>query len=115
MVFDGLYGVFNDSLPDGWGRLLLDRTVVKHGVNRRQLTVLGLAVCLLGACCVLRSRCRSRKSKTIAQDETGIRLHVNKHVVGSIYSGWVGGGVPPRLRVFRPVSVSVPGCASVAT
>ena len=27
MVFDGLYGVFNDSLPDGWGRLLLDRVV----------------------------------------------------------------------------------------
>ncbi len=24
--FDGLFGVFNDSLPDGWGRLLLDRT-----------------------------------------------------------------------------------------
>ena len=21
MIFDGLYGVFNDSLPDGWGRL----------------------------------------------------------------------------------------------
>lgn len=26
-IFDGLFGVFNDSLPDGWGRLLLDRTV----------------------------------------------------------------------------------------
>ncbi len=24
--FDGLYGVFADSLPDGWGRLLVDRT-----------------------------------------------------------------------------------------
>ena len=23
--FDGLFGVFADSLPDGWGRLLLDR------------------------------------------------------------------------------------------
>lgn len=40
MIFDGLYGVFNDSLPDGWGRLLLDRTVEKYGINRRQLTVL---------------------------------------------------------------------------
>ena len=40
MIFDGLYGVFNDSLPDGWGRLLLDRTVEKYGFNRRQLTVL---------------------------------------------------------------------------
>ncbi len=40
MMFDGLYGVFNDSLPDGWGRLLLDRTVEKHGINRRELTAL---------------------------------------------------------------------------
>src|SRR5579863_5331708 len=40
MIFDGLYGVFNDSLPDGWGRLLLDRTVEKHGVRRGQLNAL---------------------------------------------------------------------------
>ena len=40
MVFDGLYGVFNDSLPDGWGRLLLDRMVEKHGVRRGQLNAL---------------------------------------------------------------------------
>ncbi len=39
-LFDGLFGVFNDSLPDGWGRLLLDRQVEKHGINRRQLTPL---------------------------------------------------------------------------
>ena len=40
LVFDGLYGVFNDSLPDGWGRLLLDRTVEKHGLRRGQLNPL---------------------------------------------------------------------------
>jgi serine/threonine-protein kinase HipA len=40
MIFDGLFGVFNDSLPDGWGRLLLDRTVEKHGVRRGQLNAL---------------------------------------------------------------------------
>jgi serine/threonine-protein kinase HipA len=39
-VFDGLFGVFNDSLPDGWGRLLLDRLVERHGVQRGQLSVL---------------------------------------------------------------------------
>jgi serine/threonine-protein kinase HipA len=39
-LFDGLYGVFNDSLPDGWGRLLLDRTVEKHGLRRGQLNPL---------------------------------------------------------------------------
>lgn len=28
-TFDGLFGVFDDSLPDGWGRLLLDRELRK--------------------------------------------------------------------------------------
>jgi serine/threonine-protein kinase HipA len=39
-IFDGLFGVFNDSLPDGWGRLLLDRTVGKYGIHRGQLNPL---------------------------------------------------------------------------
>lgn len=30
--FDGLPGVFDDSLPDGWGRLLIDRRARAHGV-----------------------------------------------------------------------------------
>ncbi len=38
--FDGLFGVFNDSLPDGWGRLLLDRAVESLGIPRQQLTPL---------------------------------------------------------------------------
>lgn len=38
--FDGLYGVFNDSLPDGWGRLLLDRTLASKGVNMQSLSPL---------------------------------------------------------------------------
>lgn len=29
--FDGLFGVFYDSLPDGWGKLLLDRWLRKQG------------------------------------------------------------------------------------
>ncbi|GHB82811.1 type II toxin-antitoxin system HipA family toxin [Persicitalea jodogahamensis] len=31
-LFEGLSGVFNDSLPDGWGRLLLDRLLRSNGV-----------------------------------------------------------------------------------
>lgn len=38
--FEGLFGVFNDSLPDGWGRLLLDRTVEKLGIRRYELGAL---------------------------------------------------------------------------
>ena len=30
--FEGLAGVFSDSLPDGWGRLLFDRMMRTHGI-----------------------------------------------------------------------------------
>ena len=39
-TFEGLWGVFNDSLPDGWGRLLMDRHLAKVGVNSMSLTPL---------------------------------------------------------------------------
>ncbi len=37
-IFEGLFGMFNDSLPDGWGRLLLDRKLMNEGVNPNMLT-----------------------------------------------------------------------------
>lgn len=38
--FGGNFGVFSDSLPDGWGNLLLDRYLTEKGINPYQLTVL---------------------------------------------------------------------------
>jgi len=38
--FDGLFGVFNDSLPDGWGRLLLDRSLSSKGIDLTKITPL---------------------------------------------------------------------------
>ena len=38
--FDGLFGVFADSLPDNWGRLLLNRLLRAHKQNTDKLTVL---------------------------------------------------------------------------
>ncbi|MBB3698191.1 HipA domain-containing protein [Flammeovirga yaeyamensis] len=38
--FDGMAGVFNDSLPDGWGRLLLDRMLTTKGININDITLL---------------------------------------------------------------------------
>ncbi len=35
-IFDGLHGVFNDSLPDGWGRLLIDRKLRDLGIRLAQ-------------------------------------------------------------------------------
>lgn len=35
--FGGLFGVFNDSLPDGWGRLLVDRLFLKNKINPAEI------------------------------------------------------------------------------
>lgn len=37
--FGGLHGVFADSLPDGWGTLLVDREAEARGLRRSDLTV----------------------------------------------------------------------------
>ena len=39
-TFDGLFGVFNDSLPDGWGCLLLDRKLRKRGLSFQEISPL---------------------------------------------------------------------------
>ena len=38
--FEGLAGVFNDSLPDGWGRLLFDRMLRSEGILPSEVTPL---------------------------------------------------------------------------
>lgn len=38
--FDGLFGVFNDSLPDGWGNLLLRRKLSQVGIDYDKLSPL---------------------------------------------------------------------------
>ena len=38
--FEGTFGVFADSLPDGWGRLITDRTLRKRGIDPYAVNVL---------------------------------------------------------------------------
>lgn len=38
--FDGLFGVFSDSIPDGWGKLLLDRKLTSEGININEISAL---------------------------------------------------------------------------
>ncbi|MFN9680973.1 MAG: HipA N-terminal domain-containing protein, partial [Bacteroidota bacterium] len=40
LPFDGLFGVFADSLPDGWGKLLIDRTLTARGISLASLSTL---------------------------------------------------------------------------
>ena len=39
-LFEGLFGVFADSLPDGWGRLLLDRYFLKKDIKYSDISPL---------------------------------------------------------------------------
>lgn len=39
-TFDGLFGLFSDSLPDAWGNLLLDRYIVSKNRSVIQLNPL---------------------------------------------------------------------------
>lgn len=38
--FDGLFGVFADSLPDNWGRLLLSRLLKERNISMDSISVL---------------------------------------------------------------------------
>ena len=38
--FDGLFGVFADSLPDAWGQILLHRVLKRNGIRVEQIDVL---------------------------------------------------------------------------
>lgn len=44
-TFNGMFGVFADSLPDSWGNLLLDRFLSKEGIDKKdglvRLSVIG--------------------------------------------------------------------------
>lgn len=39
-IFEGLFGVFADCLPDGWGELLVVRMLAKQGINYSRLSPL---------------------------------------------------------------------------
>lgn len=39
-LFEGLPGLFNDSLPDGWGRLLFDRSLRTKGITPEEISPL---------------------------------------------------------------------------
>lgn len=45
--FSGNFGVFSDSLPDGWGSLLLDRHLKSLGLNPARVSLLN-KLCLVG-------------------------------------------------------------------
>ena len=47
LTFDGLFGVFADSLPDSWGQLLVDRLLQRQGYDPEEVSPLQ-RLCIVG-------------------------------------------------------------------
>lgn len=104
--FGGNFGVFDDSLPDGWGNLLLDRYLKEKGVDPYKLTVLE-RLALSGS--IGRGALEYKPDKSIASDAEYIafdrlaketeKILENKESVDSLellyrYGGSSGGARP---------------------
>lgn len=117
--FDGLFGVFNDSLPDGWGQLLLDRTLISKGISLNQISPLDrLAYIGLRGMGALIYRpeivFESKKEKTIELDaiakQTQLVLEgTSSDVIEELFIlGGSSGGARPKIFVgYNPASDSV--------
>ena len=108
--FNGLYGVFQDSLPDGWGELLFNRIMAKKGINSSKLSPLtrlslisgnGLGALTYEPCQVVDSNESnfnldeiSKDIKKILDDENGI-TNLDK-----VYNlGGSSGGARPKAHI----------------
>ena len=104
--FGGNFGVFDDSLPDGWGNLLLDRYLQEQGIDPYKLTILE-RLSIIG--CTGRGALEYRPDKSIANDNAPLDLHrlaketekilESKETSGSVdllyrYGGSSGGARP---------------------
>ena len=105
--FHGLFGVFSDSLPDAWGRLLLDRLLRKNGENPALLTVLDRLATVgesgMGALSYHPNRDVSKEQETDNLDELARQC---KKILNTEYSdkldelyrlGGTSGGARPKI------------------
>ncbi|PHR70848.1 MAG: phosphatidylinositol kinase [Lutibacter sp.] len=110
LFFDGLFGVFNDSLPDGWGRLLVDRHLLKNGFQLQQITALDRLSLInnngLGALeykpqeKIVSEKYNSIQLDTIAQDMQVVLQGESNVVIEELYNlGGSSGGARPKIMV----------------
>lgn len=110
--FGGNFGVFDDSLPDGWGNLLLDRYLQERGVNPYKLNIIE-RLALIGS--TGRGALEYRPDRSIAADDEFLdfdllakeaqKILESKESIGSVdllykYGGSSGGARP---KVFAKI------------
>ena len=114
--FDGLFGVFADSLPDGWGKLLLDRRLISGGVNLDNITMLDRLAFVgrngMGALIYkpemeeLGNENLKLELDELAQASLQVVSGVTSEVIDDLYKlgGSTGGARPKILIGYNPVS-----------
>lgn len=110
LPFEGLYGVFADSLPDGWGRLLLDRTLTARGILIQDVMPLQRLSHVgsrgMGAL-IYRPEMDSFSKKDVRLELDSIAKEMNTVIEGSSYEaieelyqlGGSSGGARPKILV----------------
>ncbi len=114
--FDGLFGVFNDSLPDGWGMLLLDRSLSAKGIDIARITPLDRLAYVgsrgMGAL-VYRPEIKPEKITALLPGLDTIAVEMNYVLQGSsseiigelfILGGSSGGARPKIFAAYNPVT-----------
>jgi serine/threonine-protein kinase HipA len=86
--FDGNFGVFNDSLPDGWGRLLIDRLLKKHGIEPFTVSTLDrLSIVGNSGMGALEYKPEERLVGDIAIDDLNTLAHEAEAILNEEYDG----------------------------
>lgn len=105
--FDGLFGVFADSLPDHWGRLLLKRLLLAHEQNPDKLTVIDRLAIVgksgMGALTYYPEQCFSEENDNTDLDELAFQCQKILHTeysdkLDELYRlGGTSGGARPKI------------------
>lgn len=105
--FNGLFGVFNDSLPDGWGTLLTNRMLQEKSYELSNITILD-RLCLVGENGIgalsyhpewdINKDVAISNYNEIARKVEQILLHENYENISELYKmGGSSGGARPKI------------------
>ncbi len=107
--FNGLFGVFNDSLPDGWGKLLTDRVLLNNNFSLNHINALD-RLCLVGkngvgalnyrpAIQMFKSQSKTDLNKLAVEVEQILKANYNGNINELYQKGGASGGARPKVLV----------------
>ena len=117
-IHDGLHGVFSDSLPDGWGRLLQDRIFRQNDIAPRQVTAMD-RLAFVGHCAIgaLSFEPQSDIAKKTTED---VNLHTlglhaqalfdgqTDEVLAALIAAGSSGGARPKAQLYFAANSTQP-------